>query len=86
MSEEDSDGWNKSPLLGTLDIADKRKLPPLGTSLSKLRPADEKARIDAMVDEVAAREKAAKSKETARNAIKEMRATLGTTGNGKLND
>lgn len=60
-----------------MKIADKRNLPPLGASPSQLRPADEKARIDAMADAVAAREKEAKTKEVAMKTLKEIRAALG---------
>lgn len=60
-----------------MKIADKRNLPPLGTGPSKLRAADEKARIDAMADAAAAREKAAKTKEIAMKTLKEIKAALG---------
>ncbi len=57
-----------------MKIADKRDLPPLKSRKAKAKPAEDAARISTMVDEVAAREKAAQDQAAAEKAIQEMKA------------
>ncbi len=60
-----------------MKITDKRDLPPLKGGKAKTKPAEDAARVSTMVDEVAAREKAAEDQAAAEKAIQEMKATLG---------
>ena len=57
-----------------MKIADKRDLPPLKARKPKAKPAEDAARVSTMVDEVAAREKAAQDQAAAEKAIQEMKA------------
>jgi plasmid replication initiation protein len=61
-------------------ISDKRDLSPLKTGKAKTKPAEDAARVAAMVDEVAIREKAAQDKEAAEKAIQEMKALFKPQG------
>ncbi len=63
-----------------MKIADKRDLPPLKARKPKTKPAEDAARVSTMVDEAAAREKAARDLAAAEKAIQEMKALFKPAG------
>jgi plasmid replication initiation protein len=59
-----------------MKIADKRDLPPLRSKRGKAKPAEDAARVSAVVDEMAERERLAREKAAAEKALQEMKAML----------
>jgi len=59
-----------------MKIADKRDLPPLRSKRGKTQPAEDAARVSAVVDEIAERERLAQEKAAAAKALQEMKAML----------
>jgi len=59
-----------------MKIADKRDLPPLRSRRGKAKPAEDAARVSAVVDEMAERERLAQEKAAAQKALQEMKAML----------
>lgn len=59
-----------------MKIADKRDLPPLKGTTVKGKPDEEAARLQAMAEEAAIREKAAKDRDAGAKALREMKAIV----------